>query len=200
MDHAGQVGRPLASPAGDGPGATRRDPPGLRELFVGFLSIGLLGFGGVLPWARRMMVEQRRWLTGAEFTDLLAFCQFLPGPNIVNMSVALGSRFHGWRGAVTAIGGLLLAPIAIVILLGTVYLRFRSVPAVGHAFTGLAAAASGLMVAMAAKIAWPLRSSPAAVAVACVTVAAVGLLRLPLLPSLLLLAPLSVAAMSWARR
>ena len=89
-------------------------PPEVRELFVGFLTIGLLGLGGVLPWARRMMVEQRRWLTGPEFTDLLALCQFLPGPNIVNMSVALGNRYRGVRGAVAAISGLLLAPVVIV--------------------------------------------------------------------------------------
>lgn len=177
-------------------GGERRPPPELRDLFAGFLTIGLLGFGGVLPWARRMMVEQRRWLTGPEFTDLLAFCQFLPGPNIVNMSVALGNRFRGWRGAVTAISGLLLAPIVIVVLLGTVYLRYRATPAVEYAFMGLAAAACGLVLAMAAKIAWPLRSSPAGIAVACVTVAAVGLLRLPLLPALLVLAPLSVLVMA----
>lgn len=200
MNDVPQGHRPLAGPDGYEAGTGRHGPPELRELFAGFLSIGLLGFGGVLPWARRMMVEQRQWLTGPEFTDLLALCQFLPGPNIVNMSVALGNRFHGWRGAVTAISGLLLAPIVIVVLLGMVYLRYRTVLAVGHAFTGLAAAASGLVLAMAAKIAWPLRSSPAAVAVAGVTVAAVGLLRLPLLPALLLLAPLGVLVMARAHR
>lgn len=199
MDDARQAAHPLLDPVKDS-AEGRRGPPRLGEIFAGFLSIGLLGFGGVLPWARRMMVEQRRWLTGAEFTDLLAFCQFLPGPNIVNMSVALGSRYHGWRGAVTAISGLLLAPIIIVVLLGAVYLRYRTTPAVVDAFTGLAAAACGLVLAMAAKIAWPLRSSPVGVAVACVTVVAVGLLRLPLLPALLVLAPFSVLVMWWARR
>jgi len=74
------------------------DPPTIGALFAGFFSIGICGFGGVLPWARRMIVEQRRWLTAAEFTDLLALCQFLPGPNIINLSVALGSRFRGPRG------------------------------------------------------------------------------------------------------
>lgn len=182
----------------DPPQADRRAPD-VAELFVGFLGIGLLGFGGVLPWARRMMVEQRRWLTGPEFTDLLALCQFLPGPNIVNMSVALGNRFHGVRGAAAAVCGLLLAPMAIVVALGTVYLRYRGSAAVGHGFIGLAAAASGLVLAMAAKIAWPLRSNPVAVGVACLTVAAVGLLRLPLLLVLLVLAPLSVVAMARTR-
>ena len=185
--------------AGSRPGGERCDGPGLRELFVGFLSIGLLGFGGVLPWARRMVVEQRRWLTEAEFTDLLALCQFLPGPNIVNMSVALGNRFHGVRGVGTALCGLLLAPILIVVALGAVYLRYRGSAIVGHGFTGLAAAASGLVLAMAAKIAWPLRESRMGVLVAVATFGAVALLRLPLLPVLLVLAPASVAVMARVR-
>lgn len=170
--------------------------PDLRELFAGFFSVGIVGFGGVLPWARRMMVEQRRWLTGPEFTDLLALCQFLPGPNIVNMAVALGTRYRGAPGAVSALSGLLLAPMAIVVALGSVYLRYRSVPVVGHAFTGLAAAASGLVLAMAARIAWPLRTSRMGSAVAAVTFVAVALLRFPLLPTMLVLAPASIAVMA----
>ena len=61
----------------------------LAALFAGFFRIGMIGFGGVLPWARRMLVEQRKWLTAQEFTDLLALCQFLPGPNVVNLAAKL---------------------------------------------------------------------------------------------------------------
>ncbi|MBV9076706.1 MAG: chromate transporter, partial [Methylobacteriaceae bacterium] len=75
-------------------------PPSPAELFLGFAAISALAFGGVLPWARYMLVEKRRWLTGPEFTDLLSICQLLPGPNIVNVSVAVGGRFHGPRGAI----------------------------------------------------------------------------------------------------
>ncbi len=56
-------------------------PPTLFRLFLGFLSVGMYGLGGVLPWARRMVVEQKRWLTAVEFTDMLRLCQFLPGDN-----------------------------------------------------------------------------------------------------------------------
>jgi hypothetical protein len=80
-------------------------PPTLPRLFLGFLSVGMYGFGGVLPWARRMIVEQKRWLTAAEFTDMLGLCQFLPGGNIMNVTIALGARFHGVPGAVTAFAG-----------------------------------------------------------------------------------------------
>ncbi len=167
-------------------------PPGLSALFTGFLGIGIIGFGGVLPWARRMVVEQRRWLSASEFTDLLALCQFLPGPNIVNMAVAMSARYRGVAGSVAAVGGLLAAPMAIVIALGGVYGRYGQVPVVAHAFGGLAAAASGLVVAMAVRIAAPVRCHWAGVAVAVVAFAAIALVRTPLLPTMLVLAPVSV--------
>lgn len=166
--------------------------PSCAELARSFCGIGLIGFGGVLPWARRMIVEQRRWLSGPEFTDLLALCQFLPGPNVVNLSVALGARFRGVRGAVSALAGLLAAPVAVVIALGVLYQRYAGLPVVSGAFTGLAAAASGLVVANAAKIAWPIRNQGRAVLVAAAAFVALAVLRLPLLPTMLVLAPLSV--------
>ena len=166
--------------------------PGLAALFSGFFGIGILGFGGVLPWARRMMVEQRGWLSPTEFNDLLALCQFLPGPNIVNMAVAIGDRYRGIAGSAACLTGLLAAPMAIVILLGGVYDRYGHLPVVAHAFGGLAAAASGLVVAMAVKIAAPLRGEWLAVLVAVVAFIAIAVLRLPLLPTMLTLAPLSI--------
>ena len=166
--------------------------PDLGELFGGFFGIGIVGFGGVLPWARRMMVDQRRWLTAVEFNDILALCQFLPGPNIVNMAVAIGDRFRGPAGSVASLAGLLGAPMTAVILLGGFYGRYGHLPAVTHAFAGLAAAASGLVVAMAVKVASPLRGQWLACAVACVAFVAVAVLQWPLLPTMLLLAPVSV--------
>lgn len=173
-----------------GPGRAR--PPGHAALFASFLGIGLLGFGGVLPWARRMVVEQRRWLSGAEFTELLGVCQFLPGPNVVNLSVALGARFHGPTGAAAALTGLLSAPVAIVILLGTAYADYGSLPAARHGFAGLSAAASGLVLATALRIAAPLRHRPAGLLVAFLACAAIVLLRVPLLPGMLAMLPASV--------
>ena len=111
-------------------------PPTVAALFWGFLSISIIGFGGVLPWARRLIVEQRRWLTGAEFTDLLGLCQFLPGPNIVNLSVALGSRFRGLPGALAAMVGLLTLPMLLVVALGTVYAAWSDHPVVARATAG----------------------------------------------------------------
>jgi chromate transporter len=166
--------------------------PSLRAMFLGFFLMGMCGFGGVLPWARLMIVEQRGWLTPAEFTDLLALCQFLPGPNITNMSIVLGARFRGPAGAATCLLGLMAAPVAIVLALGTIYDRFADVPAVERAFEGLAAAASGLILVMAIKIAAPLRNNVLGIAIAVVAFVAIALLRLPLLPVLVVLAPVSV--------
>ena len=117
--------------------------PGLGALFLGFFEVGILGFGGVLPLARRMVVEQRRWMDGATFTDLLALCQFLPGGNIINFSVACGLRFRGIPGALACLTGLLAAPTAVSIALVSVYERYQSVPPVRTLFLGLAAAAAG---------------------------------------------------------
>jgi chromate transporter len=159
---------------------------------MGFFTVGICGFGGVLPWARRMVVEQRRWMTAAEFTDVLGLCQFLPGPNIINVSVALGARFHGPFGSLVAFTGLMAAPMAIVLALAAIHERFAEVPVVQHAFAGLAAAASALVLSMALKIAAPLRSRPIGIAVGLVTLGAIVVLRWPLPAVLAVMAPLSM--------
>src|SRR5437870_9396440 len=87
------------------------------ELFVGFLKIGLSGFGGVMPFARRMIVEQRRWLSELEFLDVLSLSQFLPGPNIVHMPVIIGRRFQGVACAAASVAGLLFTPLVSVLVL-----------------------------------------------------------------------------------
>src|ERR1700680_2267457 len=75
------------------------DVPTLSDLFLAFLAISLSGFGGTLPWAYRMVVEKRRWMTASEFSEVFSLCQFLPGANVVNFSVVFGSRMRGARGA-----------------------------------------------------------------------------------------------------
>jgi chromate transporter len=165
--------------------------PSRVALFLGFLTVGMFGFGGVLPWARRMIVEQKRWLTATEFTDMLGLCQFLPGGNIMNVTVALGARFHGIAGAVVAFVGLMAGPVACVIALGVVYDRYAQVPMVRHAFAGLAAAASAMVLANALRIAAPLLSRPVGLAMAVATFLAIAVLRLPLAVVLVAMTALS---------
>ena len=171
-----------------------------RTLFLVFLSIALSGFGGVLPFARRALVERRGWLTGEDFTETLSLCQSLPGPNVVNLSIVVGSRACGWRGSLAAVAGLIGAPVVIVIGLGMLYGRFGALPQVQRAIIGVAAAAAGLVIATAARMAEPLLRSRALSAAPFMLAAfvAVGVLRLPLPYVLLVLFPLSVALM-WRR-
>jgi chromate transporter len=170
-----------------------RPDPGVFDLFAGFFIVGICGFGGVLPWARRMIVEQRRWLTPAEFTGMLGLCQFLPGGNIMNVTVALGSRFRGVPGAVAALLGLMTAPVAIVIGLGVLYDRYADLPPVRRAFVALSAAAAAYLLANAWKIASPMRGRPLAIAIAAGTFVAIAVLRLPLQVALPVLAIASTA-------
>lgn len=167
-------------------------PPTKRQLFVGFLLLGITAFGGVLPLARRMVVEKHRWLTPQEFTDLLGLCQFLPGGNIINVSVAIGMKFRGVAGAFAALMGLIAAPTVVVILLGMVYDRYSGDPHLQHLFAGLAAAAAGLLVAMAVKVARPLRGSRLGILIALAGFIAIAVLRLPLLPTMVVLTPISI--------
>lgn len=166
--------------------------PSVAALFTGFLSLGLMGFGGVLPLTRRMVVEDRRWLSPAEFSELLGLCQFLPGGNVINLSVAIGLEFAGVAGALAALLGLLAAPTAIVVALGAVYARYQNDPALQHLFAGLAAAAAGLLIATAVKMARPLMKKPVPLAIAAACFGAIALLRLPLLPTMLALAAFSI--------
>jgi chromate transporter len=167
-------------------------PPTITGIFTGFFMIGVRGFGGVLPWARRTMVEERKWLTAAEFTEVLGLCQFLPGGNIINVSVAVGSRFRGARGAVAALLGLMLAPVAIVIGLGAIYDQFAEQPMVRRAFAGLAAAASAFVLAASLKIAAPLWGRVLAIAITVATFIAIAVIRLPLPLAMPILAVVSI--------
>jgi chromate transporter len=181
-------------PTGQAEPAVLTDRPTSLALFTGFLLLGLTGFGGVLPMARHMVVEKRRWMSAEAFTELLGLCQFLPGGNIINMSVAIGLKFRGVPGALAALIGLIAAPTAIVIGLGVLYDHYQDDPDIRHVFAGLAAAAAGLLVSTAIKIGLPLRNKPVGLAIAGLVVVAIAFLRLPLLPTMLVLAPFSVLA------
>lgn len=174
--------------------------PSLADLFIAFTGIAVIGFGGVLPWARRMLVEQRRWLTADEFTEVLSLGQFLPGGNVVNMSVVIGQRFHGVLGSIAAAGGLLVGPTLIVTGLGALYLEYGQLPIVQRALAGMTAAAAGLILSMAVKMVRPLVGANAIVplAFAVLTFIGIGIFELPLYVVFVVLVPLSIAV-AWVR-
>ncbi len=172
------------------PGAPR-PPASLLELYLGFLSIGARSFGGVLPWAHRVLVEEKRWLAPGDFAAVLALCQFLPGPNVGNLSVLLGRRWFGLAGAVAAFLGLMFLPFFWVLGLAWLYADFASVPAVNAVVTGIGIAGAGLFVGTALKLAKPLAGKPAGLAIVAGCFLSVGLGRVSILyvlPAAVLLA------------
>ena len=174
--------------------------PGILDLFLAFSGIAIIGFGGVLPWARRMLVEQRRWLTADEFAEILSLGQFLPGGNIINVAVVVGGRLAGPLGSLAGVLGLMTAPTIVVIMAGALYLRYQDLPAVHGALTGLAAAAVGLIASMFLKMVQPFVAKRAVVPIlfVVVTFVAIGLFKVPLPLAVLVLAPISTA-FAWRR-
>ena len=170
-------------------------PPGLIELFVAFAKMSLAGFGGVLVWARRGIVDQHRWMTADEFNETFALCHFLPGPNIVNLSVVFGSRFRGIAGGIAAFAGLVGPPMVIATILAALYARYGEIDALRRILAGVSCAAVGLLIAVVFRMMMPLikkRDLVGLVILAAVFVA-IGLLRLPLQAVLLVAIPLSIA-------
>lgn len=182
--------------AGVGP---PRVVPSRSALFVTFLKIGLCGFGGVGPWARRMIVEERGWLDDREYAEILAMCQVLPGPNVGNVSIFLGDRFHGAVGSVLALSGLMLGPLLIILGLAVLYDQYGDVPTIDSAIGGVAAAAAGLFLGTALKMIEGLKLSLLGLAVLVCAFVAIGLLRWPLFTVMLVLAPVSIA-LAWRLR
>ena len=154
--------------------------PDLRALFLGFSSVGISGFGGVLPFARRMLVDEQRWMTAEEFNAQLGLCQFLPGPNVVNLAVVVGKRYCGLAGAIVAPVGLLAGPFAIVLLLALLYDRYGSLPLVQGMLRGIAAIGCGLLFAMAWRMGAAIKDKPFFLPFTALTVAAIAGLRWPM--------------------
>jgi len=180
------------------PSAHSQLPPTARELYLCFARIALSGFGGVLAWSRRVLVSEKRWMSPAEFNELYALCQVVPGPNVVNLAIMYGDRVGGVRGAAVAVLGLISPPVTLMLIVGALYTRYGGLPGMRGLLAGLAAAAAGLIVATSIQMAEPLfrvRPKPAH-AVAAAAFTAVGVLHLPLMWVLAFLIPISVG-LAW---
>jgi len=142
--------------AGGGPSVlddgSPRKPASAGEVFRVFTRLALQGFGGVLPIAQRELVERERWLTREQFLELLAVAQVMPGPNVVNLALIFGDRAFGLRGALTALAGMLLLPLGVVLALTVVYTHYESHPVVAGALRGMGAAAAGLIFSTGVKL------------------------------------------------
>ncbi|HEY2188474.1 MAG TPA: chromate transporter [Caldimonas sp.] len=137
---------------GDAAGDAAPGPASPGDLFFTFNRLALQGFGGVLAIAQRELVERKRWLTTTQFVEMLSLSQVLPGPNIVNLALMLGDRFFGLRGAIAAVGGMLVVPLFIVMALTAAYAEFSRLAVVSGALRGMGAVAAGLVIATAIKL------------------------------------------------
>ena len=174
--------------------------PSHAELFLAFFKITIMGFGGTLMWTRRMFVERKRWMTAEEFNDVYALCQFLPGPNVVNLTAVFGSRMRGPSGAIAAWAGFLVLPFCVMLAAGMLYERYGDVEIVRRVLSGIAPAAAGLLIATAAKMAVPMfRSFGPAPFVLVATAFAIGVMRWPLLLVLIVIVPVSIG-LAWGMR
>jgi chromate transporter len=171
-------------------------PGGPLRLFVLFSRLALIGFGGVLPWARRMLVDNQKILTPAGFAEVLAFAQLLPGPTICNLAIIVGHRSHGIAGGCAALAGLVVPPSIVVLALGYGYRWMGAVPVIQDALRGMSVVAAALVAAMALQMSRSLPWKPAPVVFAAAMFTGVGLLHWPLPAVLVVLAGLSVA-ISW---
>jgi chromate transporter len=191
-------------PVATSPASETKKPalPGRLELFVAFAGMSLAGFGGVLVFARRAIVDKYRWMTADEFNETFALCHFLPGPNIVNLSVVFGARIRGVTGSIAAFTGLLGPPFMIVTALAMVYARYGDLPVLRRILDGVSCAAVGLLLAVTWRMMLPLlkRRDPIAIGLLIAVFVAVGVLRWPLPQVLLVAVPASLVFTYLARR
>jgi chromate transporter len=181
-------------------GAHMARVPSKFDLFWSFALIGAMGFGGVLPWARYMLVARRGWLDEAGFTELFTLGQFFPGPNVANCGVIYGRRTHGPLGAALAVVGLYLAPAVTTIIAGLLIQRYWHNPTVQQVFGAVMPVASGLMLGTALRLTQGMPRRLTAWIMLTITFLLMDALRLPLLAVILICLPLSLAGSFWGRR
>jgi len=182
--------------------ASTNAPRSPADLFFTFNRMALQGFGGVLAVAQRELVERLNWMTREQFVEMVSVSQVLPGPNIVNLALTIGDRHFGLRGAFAALGGMLLVPLAIVLVLTALYAEFSSHPLVSGALRGMGAVSAGLVIATGLKLSTTLKKGalglPIGLGFALLTFVAIALMRWPLVWVLVGLSPVAVAT-AWYR-
>ncbi len=186
-------GRPESEPHHAGPeGSPSREPPSLATLFWTHALVGATGFGGSIVWLRRLMVEERHWLTAEEFNNGLSIAQFMPGPNVFNLIAAVSRHLRGTTGMVVSSIAIMTVPLIFVLILGTLYAQYGDLPAVKNAMRGISPVAAGLMLSFGLKTAAaPGLRNPIAI-VAVLTFVAVVVFRLSLPVVLVTMGPLGV--------
>jgi len=166
-------------------GGASAAPASLSELFWAFSRLALQGFGGVIAVAQRELVERLGWMTREDFVESLAAAQVLPGPNVINLSLMIGDKFFGLRGAFVALAGMLFFPALIVLGLAALAGHYLELPQVAGALRGMGAVSAGLIIATAVKLLPAMKASPLgmlpALLLAGLAIVAIAVMRVPLI-------------------
>jgi chromate transporter len=166
------------------PAEERPQPKSLTDLFISFTLLALQGFGGVLAIVQRELVEKKQWMTREEFIEDWAVAQIMPGPNVVNLSLMVGGRYFGLKGAMAALAGMLTLPLVLVLILAVLYAQFAGHPGVAGALRGMGAVAAGLIAATGLKLFGALQKNVLGmrlcIGLGVLCFAAIALLRIPL--------------------
>jgi chromate transporter len=174
-------------------------PASVPALFWAFSWLALQGFGGVLAVVQRELVEKRQWLTLEEFVEDWAVAQIMPGANVVNLSLIVGDRYFGWRGALAALSGMLVLPLGVVLMLTVALSGVAEHGPIQDALRGMGAVSAGLIAGTGLKLTAALRTNAMGKVVCAMlvvlTFVAIALLRIPLVGVLL---GLGLPAMGWA--
>ena len=180
---------------------THPAPSSLGDLFMSFTRLALQGFGGVLAFMERTLVEQKKWMTREEFVQEWAVARTMPGPPAMNLSIMVGAKYFGWRGAVVAAAGMLMVPSITVIVLGIAYAQFGDYPQVTHALRAMGAVAAGFIMATGIKLLTALKHNPLGIPL-CAALAITGFTTIALLHwhSILVLAVLGLVGSTLAYR
>ena len=167
------------------------------ELFTGFLMVGLFGFGGIAAAIYHVVVERKKWLSARDYAAVLGLGQVLPGANLINITAVIGDRFGGLSGAILSLLGLIVPPVLLLVAIATLYDHFATNPDVVAGTKAAAAGAAGLIFGTGYKLGKTILDNRAALFFAALSFVAIGLLRLPLLGTLAVLAPIAVAFSFW---
>jgi chromate transporter len=172
---------------------------GLAAIFVAFFQLGVTSFGGgTAAWLYRAFVRRRGWISDQTFLVDVGLSRLMPGSAGVNLTVQVGQRLRGGLGALTAVVGLLSGPLVIVVALAVGYARIAGSPVAHAVLDGVAAAAIGLTFATGLVLVPRGVAQIGEIVITIATVLAVGVLRWPMLPVILCLAPLSIG-LAWMR-
>ncbi|MBS0638604.1 MAG: chromate transporter [Acetobacteraceae bacterium] len=170
--------------------------PTLGALFVSFMSIGMMSFGGGLAaWTRREVVQKRNWLDDRQFLSGYALSQLVPGATNVNLAVFIGTLMRGTSGALAAFAGLTALPLALMLTAGALYLHAQSTataPWLSAALAGMGAVAIGLNLGTGVRLARRNLRGAVPILITAVVTIAIGIIGIPLIQVLAVMLPVSI--------